>query len=239
MCIENYYNDEMGIQIKESSSAYFSLSPYRKFKNIFNASFPVLFSSHNGRLFISIDDEKTLTAILSTLGQDLTSFIYSSDKEVEKHLLQALNYEESTFLKTNRMILNSTSKLSINNNTIVANESNKLSFTNTKNGLYEKYLPAIINKNVYIIIENDQVAGQGIIIRNEKNFAEVSIYINQPYRKQGFARKILSKMCSDIISQNKLVVYNVEQSNTASIKLARSLNFKTISEEKSCYRKHL
>lgn len=89
----------------------------------------------------------------------------------------------------------------------------------------------ILEKRYFLIIENNAIAAYSFLSDINNGGANIVVVTLPKYRKKGYGKALVSKAIEWCMNNDKIPIYLVNQNNTASINLANSLGFKTMSEE--------
>lgn len=83
--------------------------------------------------------------------------------------------------------------------------------------------------------ENRLLAAAGVNWQSS-DWAEIFVQTDPDVRERGFGRSVCAALCRHLLEEKKGVLYAVEETNTASLRLARSLGFEDSGErEILCY----
>ena len=86
-------------------------------------------------------------------------------------------------------------------------------------------------EEVYAVEQDGKIVSACVSARENDFCGEAWVFTAAPYRRQGFARKVVSTWARSLISADKIPFYSHKIENTASAKLANRLGLQPIFEE--------
>lgn len=92
-------------------------------------------------------------------------------------------------------------------------------------------LELISEKRYFVIVENDEIAAYSFLSDIDFGGANIVVVTLPRYRKKGYGKTLVSKAIEWCNRNDLLPIYFVDQQNVASINLAMSLGFETMSNE--------
>lgn len=84
---------------------------------------------------------------------------------------------------------------------------------------------------VNMIIEDDKIVSLGFVSNINYNGANIVIQTKEKYRNNGYGKAVVEKISRDLLKENKIPIYWINIENTASMQLAKSLEFEEMATE--------
>lgn len=84
---------------------------------------------------------------------------------------------------------------------------------------------------VNMIIEDDKIVSLGFVSNINYNGANIVIQTKEKYRNNGYGKAVVEKISRDLLKENKIPIYWINIENTASMELAKSLEFEEMATE--------
>lgn len=226
----NYYYNFLNYNLKHKEKI---VSSNNRKQSINDFLYPVIISIYNNDCIYSIDTE---------YFEDLKIIINKNelkDKDSIINLLDRFFSEKGIKVSIQSMLrMYKTKKSKINvDDVICINETNKEqyfnSFENNKNIKYKQDKWKKIKRYKYLngIVEDNKLVSVGYVSNIDYGGANIVIHTKEKYRNKGYGKRIVEKISRDLIKNNIIPVYWVNNENEYSKKLALSIDFKEVAKE--------
>ena len=224
----NYYTQYIGITEKNEKNVFFS--KFRDFPINKHYYYPVIRSLYNNREYLSLSPSlqnlsdrniKDIAVVLSQIHKDIAVknfFRFSLHKKLNNSKITdvvLVKQEHKPFFMNSGKNLNPDFK--------------EQKWKELQTFIDRGYFFATIKENKFVSscrISDIYCGGANLVVYTDENF-----------RCCGYGKEVVKLAANYCIQYNLLPVYYVETDNTASVKLAKSLNFSLCAEEESiCYK---
>ena len=131
------------------------------------------------------------------------------------------------------------SKTKLSEKVVTLNDSNKELYFKLlgkrgikfKENQWSRLKQLIEEERYYILIDNNEIAAYSFLSNIDNGGANIVVVTLPKYRRKGYGKAVVTKSTEWCLKNELIPIYLVDQSNTASINLAKSLGFETMSEE--------
>ena len=208
----------------------------RKRKEIINNKYhyPIIISFIDDKVFFSLEKNYYDIFLNNIKIKNITNKEENKNniKLLFKNEIQKFNIKEMYRLYKNEVKNNIDITKVIN----IKNEHKKEyynSFSKSKNNEYKEKKWQELSRNFFLngIIEDNKIVSMGYISNINYGMGNIIIQTVDKYQNKGYGKMIVEKISREALKNNILPIYWVENKNIFSIKLAKSLGFKKISDE--------
>lgn len=103
---------------------------------------------------------------------------------------------------------------------------------------WQQLKPYLEQQHFFAVLKDNKMVSSCKISDICGRGANLIVYTDENYRQKGYGKQVVHLAAEQCLLQNLIPIYFAEENNTASIHLARSLNFELKAEETSiCYTK--
>lgn len=166
-----------------------------------------------------------------SISPHLTDFKMAN--EIEETLL--MNKESMKYREFFRMTLTSWEEPQLNMVKTWTLEDLENSIKNLSHDLQlemkARHLSLVEEGRRFVIEKNKEVIGYSKISDIVDGGGNIVVYVNDKYRHQGYGKMLVSACVTWCIKRDILPIYLVDVTNQASIRLAKSIGFRTFSKE--------